>query len=86
MGTPTGTAERSTGPGSSPGFERDRWRNRRRMAWLAMWASIGYPVLLIAQADGVALAQIAGPFYLFTGAVVGAYIGFATWEDKGKPQ
>lgn len=56
------------------------------MAWLAMWASIGYPVLLIVQADGVALAQIAGPFYLFTGAVVGAYIGFATWDDKGRPQ
>jgi hypothetical protein len=43
-----------------------------------------YPLLLIAQADGVALSQIAGPFYLFTGAVVGAYIGFATWDDKGK--
>lgn len=84
MDTPTETTAKPIGPEYGHGFERDRWRNRRRMAWLAMWASIGYPVLLIAQADGVALAQIAGPFYLFTGAVVGAYIGFATWEDKGK--
>jgi len=64
--------------------EQDRWKNRRRMAWVAMWSSMLYPLLLIAQADGVALSQIAGPFYLFTGAVVGAYIGFATWDDKGK--
>ena len=49
---------------------------------MAMWASVGYPVLLIAQADPNALVGISGPFYLFTGAVVGSYIGFATWEDK----
>ena len=58
-----------------------RWRNRRRMAWLSLIAALGYPVLFWAV-DSPHLASIAGPFYLFTGAVVGAYIGFATWEDK----
>ena len=59
-----------------------RWTNRRRMAWTCMVASLVYPILLIAQVDGAALAQIAMPFYLFTSSVVGAYIGFATLDDK----
>lgn len=56
-----------------------RWRNRRRMAWLCTFASILYPLLAVATEQA---ASIAGPFYLFTGAVVGAYIGFSTWDDK----
>ena len=28
------------------------------------------------------LGAISGPFYIFVGAVVGAYIGFATVDDK----
>jgi hypothetical protein len=30
------------------------------------------------------LGEIAMPFYLFVGSVVGAYIGFATVDDKWK--
>lgn len=56
-----------------------RWRNRRRMAWLCTFASILFPVLTIFTDQA---STIAGPFYLFTGAVVGAYIGFSTWDDK----
>ena len=59
-----------------------RWKNRRRMAWASLLASLAYPLLLIAVEDGQALASIAGPFYLFTGAVVSVYIGAATWEDN----
>jgi len=55
-----------------------RWKNRRRMAWLCTFASVLFPGLSV-FAD---IASIAGPFYLFTGAVVGAYIGFSTWDDK----
>ena len=66
--------------------EADRWRNRRRMAWVSLWASLGFPLLLIAQVDGSALSQIAMPFYLFTTGVVASYIGFATGDDKGRPQ
>lgn len=73
---------RGCGPMADHPDPARRWRNRRRMAWLCCLASLGYPVLLIAVSDGSSLAQIAGPFYLFTGAVVGAYIGFSTWEDK----
>lgn len=67
----------------------DRWRNRRRMAWLALVGGLSYPLLLLAT-ESPQLGAIAPHFYLFTGAVVGAYIGFATADDKwqlpgGKP-
>lgn len=62
-------------------MEKDRWKNRRRMAWLALIGGLSYPVLLLAT-DSVQLGVIAMPFYMFVGAVVGAYIGFATADDK----
>lgn len=59
-----------------------RWKNRRRMAWLCTFASIAYPLIALGLDKPDVLASIAGPFYLFNGAVVGAYIGFSTWDDK----
>lgn len=61
--------------------EVDRWKNRRKMAWISMLAGIGFPLLLLVT-ESPQLGAIAGPFYIFVGAVVGAYIGFATWDDK----
>ena len=61
----------------------DRWRNRRRMAWWSLVSGLLFPVLLLLSPVACAtLSAIAGPFYLFVGAVVGAYIGFATVDDK----
>lgn len=59
---------------------KDRWRNRRAMAWLALLAGLAFPVLLLAT-ESNQLGAVAGHFYLFVGAVVGAYIGFATVDD-----
>ncbi len=59
----------------------DRWRNRRAMAWLALLAALSFPLLSL-SVDGATLSALAGPFYLFAGAVVGAYIGFATLDDR----
>jgi hypothetical protein len=61
--------------------EQDRWKNRRRMAWICMIAAIGYPLLVLGS-NSRALGDIAVPFYMFVSAVVGAYIGFAAWDDK----
>ncbi len=58
-----------------------RWRNRRRMAWIALISACFYPGLLLAT-DSAELGNIAWPFYTFMGAVVGAYIGFSTADDK----
>ena len=63
--------------------DKDRWKNRRRMAWLALLAGLAFPGLLL-YTDSAQLGAIAAPFYTFVGAVVAAYIGFATWDDKGK--
>jgi hypothetical protein len=51
------------------------------MAWISMLAGIGFPLLLLAT-DSPQLGAIAGPFYIFIGAVVGAYYGFSSWDDK----
>lgn len=59
----------------------DHWVNRRRMAWLALLAGLAFPVLLLLT-ESPQLGAVAGHFYLFAGAVVGAYIGFATLDDK----
>lgn len=62
----------------------DRWKNRRAMAWLAFIASLLFPLLLLVpEMKGVdKLIEIASMFYMFTTGVVGAYIGFATFDDK----
>lgn len=62
---------------------KDRWKNRRRMAWCALGASLLFPVLLIYSASDQ-LGAVAGPFYMFTTGVVMTYIGFATWDDKNQ--
>ena len=59
----------------------DRWKNRRRMAWLSLASGLGFPLLLLGT-DSPELGEIAYPFYLFVGSVVGAYVGFATLDDR----
>lgn len=59
----------------------DRWKNRRRMAWLSILAGLLFPLLILGT-DGPNLGTIAMPFYLFVTGVVGAYIGCATLDDN----
>lgn len=58
-----------------------RWRNRRCMAWIALIGGMAYPALLLLT-DNPQLGDIAWPVYTFFGAVVGAYVGFSTLDDK----
>ena len=58
----------------------DRWKNRRKMAWLSMFAGLLFPLLILAS-ESPTLGQIALPFYGFISAVVASYIGFATYDD-----
>ena len=60
---------------------RDRWKNRRRMAWIALIAGLMFPLLLL-YTESNQLGSVAGAFYVFVSSVVGAYIGFATIDDK----
>lgn len=58
-----------------------RWRNRRKMAWCALFGGLFYPLLMLVP-DAKHIGELAFPFYLFTGSVVGAYVGFSTFDDK----
>ena len=58
----------------------DRWKNRRKMAWLSMLAGLLFP-LLISVSDSSTLGQIAIPFYAFVTGVVMTYITAATYDD-----
>lgn len=55
------------------------------MAWISLSAGLLFPLLILAT-DSDQLGSLAGPFYIFIGAVVGAYIGFATVDDKWQNQ
>jgi hypothetical protein len=57
-----------------------RWKNRRRMAWLALIGLLAYPALFL-FADSEHLASVAWPVMATLGGIVGAYVGFATWES-----
>jgi hypothetical protein len=46
-----------------------------------MVAGVGYPLLVLGT-NSRELGEIAVPFYMFIASVVGAYIGFAAWDDK----
>lgn len=59
---------------------RDHWKNRRRMAWLALFAGLLFPILILFT-DSDQLGAVSGSFYVFVTGVVASYIGFATWDD-----
>jgi len=63
--------------------EKDRWKNRRRMAWASLIGGLAFPLLILGT-DSNQLGEIAMAFYIFVGAVVGAYVGFATYDDKNR--
>lgn len=59
---------------------KDAWRNRRRMAYMSMYAGLVFPLLILVS-ESATLGQIALPFYGFVTGVVMTYIGSATYED-----
>ena len=63
----------------------DRWKNRRKMAWLSMLAGLLFPILILFT-DSTQLGAIAGPFYVFIGMVVATYIGAAVVDDHWQKQ
>jgi len=58
----------------------DRWKNRRKMAWITLLSGVAFPLLILSTESAV-LGQIALPFYGFVTGVVMTYISAATYED-----
>jgi hypothetical protein len=59
----------------------DRWKNRRRMAWLAAISGLYFFPGLVLFTESDQIGAIAAPYYAFVMGIVMAYIGFASWED-----
>jgi hypothetical protein len=63
-----------------------RFKNRRRMAWLAMGAMVSFTaILLTPYIDNERIKVLDGvfcAFYLAMASIVGAYMGFTTWATK----
>lgn len=64
----------------------DKFKNRRRMAWLAMVSMAVYTAVLltpiIEETRIKSLENILDMFYIAMASIVGAYMGFATWASK----
>lgn len=63
----------------------DRWKNRRKMAWICVIAGLTFPLLILAS-ESPTLGQIALPFYGFVAGVVMTYIGGAVIDDHWQKQ
>lgn len=59
----------------------DRWKNRRRMAWLAALSGLFFFPALLLFSESDQLGVVAAPFYVFVTGIVMSYIGFSAWED-----
>lgn len=62
-------------------IKKDRWRNRRAMAWITLIAGCLYP-LLVLFTESDQLGSIAAPFYVFVAGVISVYIGAAVVDDN----
>lgn len=59
-----------------------RWKNRRRMAWTSLFSLIGFGCgAMINDLSNAQSSVVVAVVYGCT-AIIGAYVGFATWDDK----
>jgi len=65
-------------------LDNERWKNRRRMAWLAMWAMIAATLAMftiVPESKIELLDEIVAWFMMAMASIVGTYIGTATWAQ-----
>lgn len=63
----------------------NRWKHRRRMAYIALFSIliVTYLCLFKINSDKIkSLEVIVTWFYVTMGSIIGAYVGFATLDDK----
>lgn len=59
-----------------------RWKNRRRMAWGTFLATHFLILYIVVYTPAVeAYSSIINTFFMFSGAILGAYLGFSTFDD-----
>lgn len=65
----------------------NRWKHRRRMAYISLFSILAVTYWCLFKVDVErlkALDSIITWFYLTLGSIIGAYVGFATLDDKWK--
>ena len=71
---------------TTTGNNKERWKNRRRMAWTSLIAILAVTgILLFGPVDVERLKVIGEPitwFYFASASIIGAYMGFTSWSDK----
>ncbi len=69
-------------------IERSKWKTRRKMAWMAIFAEVLVTIaLFIAPIEEKRMSVIAEPiiwFYFSMTSIIGFYMGATTWAYIGK--
>ena len=67
-------------------MERNKWRGRRKMGWVALISILAVTALLLfATISEERLKILSEPitwFYFSMASVIGAYMGFTTWASR----
>ena len=67
-------------------LERNKWRGRRKMGWVALTSILAVTALLLfAPISEERLKILSEPitwFYFSMASVIGAYMGFTTWASR----
>ena len=65
---------------------KERWKNRRRMAWTSLIAILGVTLLMFFAPIEIERLKVISEaitwFYFCTASIIGAYMGFTTWASK----
>lgn len=68
------------------GNGKERWKNRRRMAWTCLIAILVVTLLMFFAPVEVERLKVISEaitwFYFASASIIGAYMGFTTWSDK----
>lgn len=63
-------------------IDKERWKNRREMAWIALASMLAFTAMLmflVPVAKLTALGSVISWFYGTMMSIIGFYIGFTTW-------
>lgn len=69
------------------GIPKERWKNRRRMAWSSLIFCFAKTIMLLFLVDPERIKVLSDPLtwsYFCEAGIVGAYMGAATWEHLKK--
>lgn len=65
---------------------KERWKNRRRMAWTSLVAILVVTFLMFFAPVEIERLKVISEaitwFYFASASIIGAYMGFTSWSDK----